>query len=268
MKKILIIEDEEYLAQMYQMKLRYEGYDAEYALDGQAGVDAAIKFKPDLILLDIVMPVMDGYKTLEVLRELPGTCDTPIFIFSNLGQTEEIEKGLAQGANGYMVKASMTPSQLVEKIDSVLENTRSTTTVSARSGKADLTDTCKPANGRHVLIVEDQTDIAEMYEFSFKKEGYEVTVANNGVWGAELAGRDKFDVIILDIVMPEMDGLSVLGNIRKGALNHDSLILVLSNSGQEGDIAHAKSLGADHYFIKARLTPINLVQEVNRLLGL
>ena len=120
MKKILIIEDEKYLAEMYKWKLEKEGYKAEFALDGQEGVDLAIHFKPDLILLDIVMPVMDGYQTLQVLRQMPDFKDIPIYIFSNLGQLEEVEKGMHAGADGYLVKASLTPSDLVSKIGSVL----------------------------------------------------------------------------------------------------------------------------------------------------
>ena len=119
-KKILIIEDEKYLAEMYKWKLEKEGYQAEFALDGQAGIDMALSLKPDMILLDIVMPVMDGYKTLEILRKMPGTKKTPIYIFSNLGQQEEIKKGMHQGANGFLVKAALTPSDLVKKIELVL----------------------------------------------------------------------------------------------------------------------------------------------------
>ena len=119
-KKILIIEDEKYLAEMYKWKLEKEGYITDFALDGQAGVKKALAMNPDMILLDLVMPVMDGYKTLEILRQTPSTKNTPIYIFSNLGQVEEVEKGMHEGANGFLVKAALTPTDLVKKIELVL----------------------------------------------------------------------------------------------------------------------------------------------------
>lgn len=265
-KKILIIEDEQYLAEMYQWKLNKEGYKAEFALDGQAGIDKAIEMKPDLILLDIVMPVMDGYKTLEVLRKLPDTAKTPVYIFSNLGQTEEIEKGMMAGADGYMVKASMTPSQLVDKIDQVLNHQREGSGGEVSSRKKDLTHDCKPSNGKKVLVIEDQEDIARMYELRLKKEGYEVKLANNGAWGLELALGQTFDLIVLDLVMPALNGLDVLKEIKANRCNRDTPVVVLSNSGQEKDIEEAKQMGATLYLLKAQITPVKLVEKINDLL--
>ena len=265
-KKILIIEDEKFLADMYKWKLEKEGYRVECAQDGQTGIDLSINMKPDLILLDIVMPLMDGYKTLRVLRQLPDTSDIPIFIFSNLGQQEEIDKGLAEGANGYLVKAAMTPTQLVEKIGEALKHERKAEEPGQKVGKKDLTNECKSDKGRQVLIIEDQEDIARMYELRFKKEGYRVVSAGNGAWGLKLAHREKFDVIILDIVMPALHGLEALKEIRSSSVNHDCLVIILSNSGQERDVAEAKALGANHYFIKSQLTPVKLVETVDSLL--
>jgi DNA-binding response OmpR family regulator len=265
-KKILIIEDEQYLAEMYQWKLNKEGYQAEFALDGQAGVDKAIDMKPDLILLDVVMPVMDGYKTLEVLRKLPDIQKTPIYIFSNLGQTEEIEKGITAGADGYLVKASLTPSQLVSKIDEVLDHQRPGSDPASPGAKKDLTDKCKPANGKKVLVIEDQEDIARMYELRLKKEGYEVKLANNGAWGLELALGQTFDLILLDLVMPALHGLDALKEIKENRCNRDTPVVVLSNSGQEQDMLVAKQAGASLYLIKAQTTPVKLVKKINDLL--
>jgi two-component system alkaline phosphatase synthesis response regulator PhoP len=131
-KKILIIEDEKYLAEMYKWKLEKEGYIADFALDGQAGVEKALSMNPDLILLDLVMPVMDGYKTLEVLRQTPSTMKTPIYIFSNLGQVEEVEKGMHEGADGFLVKAALTPSDLVKKIELVLAGKKDENNIKTR----------------------------------------------------------------------------------------------------------------------------------------
>ncbi len=267
-KKILIIEDEEYLAQMYRFKLDKEGYQVEYALDGKTGIEAAKKLKPDLILLDIVMPEMDGFQALEGLRKMPECEKTQIYFFSNLGQAEEIERGMSQGIDGYIVKASVTPSELVDKIDDILKHPRKAAIEKQAETKADLTHECKPANGKKVLIIEDQSDIAQMYALKFKKEGFAVVNADNGAWGLKLANEEKFDAIILDIVMPALNGIKALKKIRENSANRDSLIIVISNSGQENDISEAKASGADYYFIKAQLTPVKLVKKVIAFLDL
>lgn len=115
-KKILIIEDEEYLADMYKIKFESEGYVVVVAIDGETGIKLAQSVKPDLILLDLVLPRMDGFQVLEKLRHDGRTKDIIIYILSNLGQDEEIKKGFEEGANGYLIKANLTPAQLMDYV--------------------------------------------------------------------------------------------------------------------------------------------------------
>ena len=115
-KKILIIEDEEYLVDMYKVKFESAGYEIIVARDGELGLALARSEQPDLILLDIVIPKKDGYEVLEELRSDEEIKDLKVYILSNLGQKAEIKKGLADGADGYFVKANLTPQQLVENV--------------------------------------------------------------------------------------------------------------------------------------------------------
>jgi len=120
-EKILIIEDEQYLADLYKLKFDSEGYNVSVAYDGKAGIEEAKKFKPDIILLDIVMPVMDGYETLVELKKSEETKDITVYILSNLGQADEIKRGLSEGADNYLIKANMTPNQLVNRVRKALD---------------------------------------------------------------------------------------------------------------------------------------------------
>ena len=120
-KKILIIEDEAYLLEMYKMKFELEGYKVLIARDGQEGIESAVFGKPDIILLDLVMPIKDGYQVLEELKEKDETKKIPILILSNLGQADEIKKGINNGADKYLIKANMTPNQLVREVKEALE---------------------------------------------------------------------------------------------------------------------------------------------------
>lgn len=121
MKKICIIEDEVALAEMYKIKFSKEGYDVKVATNGVEGLKLIKEAKPDLVLLDLVMPRMDGFTVLKELRADPATAKLTVYVFSNLGQSTEVEQGLKEGANGYFIKSSLTPSQLVEKVKAILK---------------------------------------------------------------------------------------------------------------------------------------------------
>jgi DNA-binding response OmpR family regulator len=115
-KTILLVEDDNILAEMYTLKFQEDGLDYLTAADGEAGLALAKEKLPDIILLDIMMPKMDGFMVLIELRNDATTKAIPVIMLSNLGQNSDIEKGKKLGANDYIVKASMTPAEVVEKI--------------------------------------------------------------------------------------------------------------------------------------------------------
>ena len=114
--KILLIEDEEMLANMYEVKFKNEGFDLEKALDGAVGLEKAKTFQPDFILLDIIMPKMDGFSVLKALKEDEATKSIPVMLLTNLGQEEDIQKGKELGSVGYLVKANITPAEVVAEV--------------------------------------------------------------------------------------------------------------------------------------------------------
>lgn len=121
---ILIIEDNQDLVEMYRLKLSLEGFRVETALDGEQGLLKAVETKPALILLDILMPNMNGFEVLKALRN-NSKSEAKIIVLSNLGQYENIREAKNLGATEYMVKANTTPTQVVDKIKEVLGLTQS-----------------------------------------------------------------------------------------------------------------------------------------------
>lgn len=118
--RILIIEDDSFISDMYKIKLESEGFDVEAAPDGIRGLEAVGKERPDLILLDIVMPKMDGFTVMQNLKENPETSDIPVIMLTNLGQKDSVEKGLKLGAKDYIIKAHFTPLEVVDKVKDFL----------------------------------------------------------------------------------------------------------------------------------------------------
>ncbi len=116
---ILIIEDNQDLVEMYRLKLSLEGFQVETATDGEQGILKAVESKPDMILLDILMPNMNGFEVLKALRN-NTQLSTQIIVLSNLGQYENIKEAKDLGATEYMVKANTTPTMVVAKIKELL----------------------------------------------------------------------------------------------------------------------------------------------------
>ncbi len=119
--KVLIVEDEQTLLDMYSLKLSKENFEVVKAADGQEGLEKAKSEKPDIILLDIMLPKIDGFQVLKNLRETKGFKNTPIIMLTNLGQNEDKQKGKQFGATDYLVKADTTPTDVVEKINSLIK---------------------------------------------------------------------------------------------------------------------------------------------------
>ena len=121
MTKILIIEDDKFLRELIIQKVSQEGYEVVGAVDGEEGLKMAGMERPNLILLDLILPTMGGFDVLRKLKEQEETKDIPVIILSNLGQKEDIDKGMQLGAIDYMVKAHFTPGEIVEKTKSVMK---------------------------------------------------------------------------------------------------------------------------------------------------
>lgn len=118
--KILLVEDDTFISGMYQTKLSMLGYVVRVALDGEAGWTELQKEKPDLVLLDIVLPKKDGFEILSDIRANETLKNVPVILLTNLGQKPDVQKGLELGADDYIIKAHFTPSEVVEKIEKML----------------------------------------------------------------------------------------------------------------------------------------------------
>ncbi|MEY4745079.1 MAG: Alkaline phosphatase synthesis transcriptional regulatory protein phoP, two-component system, OmpR [Candidatus Parcubacteria bacterium] len=122
---ILIIEDEPALRDIYSTRLRMDGFEVLEAVDGIEGLDSAIQHEPEMILLDIVLPIKDGFEVLKDLKSSPKTRAIPVVIMSNLGQDYEVKRGMALGAESFLTKANLTPVQIVEQVRKLLATIKS-----------------------------------------------------------------------------------------------------------------------------------------------
>ncbi len=252
-KKILMIEDEPTLSEMYKLYLNKVGCEVLFASDGQAGLEIAKQKKPDLILLDILMPHMDGWEVIKNLKCTPETNQIPVIVFSNLGQLEEIEKGLNLGADDYIVKTELTPKELAERVVDIL-------------GYLDKTG--EKDSKKRILIIENERDNANLYKTKLEKEDFEVEIAKNGNWGLRLAKIGNFNLIFMNIFAPGLVGEEAVKDLKQDPRTKNTPLIIFSraDSMAEQEIKKIIDLGAADYFIATKVSPNEIIGEIKELI--
>ena len=119
---MLLIEDDPLMLRLYRKIFELEGYEVELAAGGQEGLDKAKSDKPTLVLLDIMMPKMDGFEVLGKLKEDPETKDIPVVVLTNLAGTQDAKKAMEMGASKYIIKSEQDPKEVATLVKEVLEN--------------------------------------------------------------------------------------------------------------------------------------------------
>jgi len=277
-KKILIIEDEQALVDLLVTKLKKEDYDVDFSYDGESGFEKIAVFKPDLILLDIVMPKMDGYEVLQKLKEEGNKI--PVVVISNSGQPVEIEKTIKLGAADHLIKTEFNPDDVLEMVQKFfgVDTEKAKTETSVEASKAELSadiDLQLLENpdaqklGITVLLVEDDTFLREICTKKLAKDGYKVYSAVDGEQAIANVEKIDPDIVLLDIILPALDGFQILSFIR--ASKKETLkkvpVIMLSNLGQEDDIKKAMDMGANDYLVKAHFTTEEIAAKIREVLG-
>lgn len=268
-KKILVIEDEDTLRSALETKLKKEGYNVTVARDGEEGYKKIKGWKPDLILLDIILPKVDGYEVLEKMSK--EKVKIPVIIVSNSGQPVELERTKKLGAVDHLIKTEFDPAEVITKVkaylnqkEDALENKTVDEEIKPRESEDDIEKL-----GIKVLIVEDDHFLREICAKKLVKEGFTVFEAIDGERALKEIEKMKPDIVLLDIILPAIDGFEVLKKIRsyKNEKMKKTPIIMLSNLGQKDDIKKAMDLGADSYLIKAHFTTEEIVEKIKEVLS-
>jgi len=245
--KILIVEDEEALKATLQLKLKKEGFKVEAVEDGAKALEAVQEFKPDLVLLDLVLPHMSGQEILVKIKKDKELKDIPVITISNSGQPIEIKELLKLGADDYIIKADFTIDDILERVNNVLQK---------QEGKID------------VLIVEDEAFLRFVLLKKLRLAGLKTVTALDGENAVRTVLQFQPKVLILDLLMPGLGGLDVLRKLKRSRKfdPKKTKIIILSNySAKEKEpLIREMTKG---YFIKANLDIDDVVQEVRKLLG-
>lgn len=126
MKKVLIIEDDKVLSEMYALKLKKADFEVKEAINGLEGLTIITEWQPDVILLDLMMPTMNGFETLQAIKNQTSLA-SKIIVFTNIADKDKIEEAIQSGADEYLIKANIDPSDVIDTINRVLEEKKDNT---------------------------------------------------------------------------------------------------------------------------------------------
>lgn len=254
-KKILIIEDDPFLGDVLMQKLVHEGYEVTLTQDGKEGYAHMTTLQPDLVLLDIILPSMNGYEILEKKHVDPAVAKIPVIMISNSGQPAEINRALTLGLTDYLVKAQFDPEEVLAKVRTSLGEPSK----AARKGEPG-----RLANVT-VLWVEDDVFLSDILGKKLTNEGCIPLSARDGEEALSILATKVPDVMLLDLVLPGISGFDVLEKIKKEDRLKNIPVIVFSNLGQPGDIERAKKLGAVKHLIKAEIDVGEVVNEIAKI---
>ncbi|MEO1400463.1 MAG: response regulator [Cyanobacteria bacterium J06635_1] len=254
MPKILLVEDNALNQDMLSRRLRRHGYTVSIAKDGQQGLVLATEVEPDLILMDMNLPVLDGWQATQQLKADQATRKIPIIALTTKGISHR-EKALSAGCDEHETKP-IDFNRLQQKIASfvgamatapefqpVLPQT--TPNFSLSAPKPDST-------AKRLLVVDDNTVSRELFKDQLQRLGYEVRSVAEGPAALQLIleKQAEIDLVLLDLVMPQVDGWEILGQIRQRYSRTELPVIMVTAKDHRDDMVRAFDLGANDYITK------------------
>ena len=236
---ILVVDDEELNRDILSRRLIKEGYSVTVAEGGKQALDILRLERYDLVLLDIMMPGIDGYEVLQRIRSEPTLHDTPVIMVTALSDESSIKRCLALGATDYVGKPfelTFLKSRIRQAIHALSNLRRS----NAETASAFAT----------ILVVEDDEMNRDLLVRRLDKAGYTIHVAANGAEALNLINEQAYDLILLDIMMAQVDGYQTLQKIRMRDTFKDTPVIMISALGDAASIARCMELGANDYIMK------------------
>lgn len=295
-KKILVVEDDGVLRDVLMEKLKSSGYIPVGAEDGEVAMVKIKEEKPDLILLDILMPKKDGMEVLEDMNADEEMKKIPVIIISNSGQPVEIERAKKLGARDFLVKAIFDPNEVLSKVEGILktpveggtndeepqfskkfssfpssagvQSEKESNEAETKNKEINENENEKKKSKGNILVVEDDKFLRELLVRKLFGEGFTVESAIDATGTFEILSRWKPDIILLDLILPGEDGFSILEKLKKDKELTDTPVIILSNLGQQEDIDRAMALGAADFMVKANFTLDEIIEKVTKVLGI
>lgn len=254
-KRIVLVEDQEVLAGLIEGKLQRAGYSVTVCRDGVAGLEMIRAQKPDLALLDMGLPRLDGFGVLEALHAEGTLPALPVIIISNTGQPIEIDRAQKLGVRDYLIKVNFNPDELVERVKQLF----------SEQAPAPASPGVVESEGP-VLVVDDELFFVQLLEHKFQSEGFLTYHAMDVEQARNVLENSRVRAVLLDIMMPGTDGIAFLREIKSTEKWKGLPVVIISNLSQAEEVKKGMDAGAADYIVKAHAVPGDIVRRVRDIL--
>lgn len=280
-KKILIVTGDQSIVNRIVERISLMGHETYTAYNEDMALGAVNQLRPHMIILDLNIDGVDSFHFFETLRQNPdkALAETPVIIATQGGDLLEISRAIKLGVKDYFVKGTFDPTKVAEKVQKHIEATSGAMEsappeiappVAAPVQVAVAPVVAAPAvppGQTKVLIVEDDKFLRDLATQKLAKENLLVVSAVDGEQGIMLAEKEIPNIILLDILLPGIDGFEVLRRVRANPALANTKVAMLSNFGQREDIEKALNAGANQFLVKANYTLDEIVEEVKKIAG-
>jgi DNA-binding response OmpR family regulator len=236
---VLVIEDEVAIARLIAKYIEKMGYRAVTAYSAREGFDQAVRLKPDLITLDVLMPDLDGFALIQQLKAHPETAHIPVIFLSIV---QDRQQGLRLGASEFLTKP-IDERKFYETVRALLE-----------------------PRGQPVLVVDDDRDYAQLLKRLLERQGFSVELAHDGDDALRKILSKRYQLVILDKNLPKRSGLDVLQEMRNSRSLHRVPVIVISGSAHAEEAAHTAQILGAKKFLSKKLAPQSIVEEIVQFL--
>jgi PAS domain S-box-containing protein len=236
---VLVIEDEVAIARLIAKYIEKMGYRAVTAYSAREGFDQAVRLKPDLITLDVLMPDLDGFALIQQLKAHPETAHIPVIFLSIV---QDRQQGLRLGASAFLTKP-IDERKFYETVRALLE-----------------------PRGQPVLVVDDDRDYAQLLKRLLERQGFSVELAHDGDDALRKILSKRYQLVILDKNLPKRSGLDVLQEMRNSRSLHRVPVIVISGSAHAEEAAHTAQILGAKKFLSKKLAPQSIVEEIVQFL--
>ncbi len=244
----LVVDDDKSVAGLLAKTLRRRGFSVSEAYDGAEALAAIEAHRPDIMLLDLKMPKMDGYQVIKAVKSNPELADIPIVVMTaypiDRSRIDILEMTAAH------ISKPLSPEDIAKRVDELFE-------ARAKVGDAVV---------KRVLAVDDEPHILKLVAFSLRSGGFEVLEASDGLAAIEIARAEQPDLILMDVMMPALDGFEACRRLKADPATADIPVVMLSAKSQKTEQAAGLDSGATEYICKP-FTPKELVAAVRGYLG-
>jgi DNA-binding response OmpR family regulator len=255
-EKILVIESNAKLGKSITEALKDEGYIVTLVADGNEGLKAIYDILPHLIIIDLILPDADAYEIIQKKHSEVMLSKIPIFVLSTQGEPIDMHLIPENSVTDFILTLDPNPTELVKRVNKQFGHQSST--------ESQGTSTTN-SSGKKVLWVEDDKLIGSILEKKFISSGFDLFHAHNGEEAMNHLKDHVPDIIILDLMLPGMDGFEILQKVRMDQKLKSVPAMILSNLSKPSDLEKAKILGASKFLVKASSSLDKIVDEVKAI---